>query len=69
MKGLLRYALIWAISMMLAPYVTRFFERMEARAPRGTMIESFFQALGQKYSASLVRSLGESAGEFVFGPK
>ena len=32
-------ALIWALSMVLTPYVNRFFDRLAARAPRDSLLE------------------------------
>ena len=34
-KGLIRFALIWAISIVLTPYVNRFFDRLAARLWNG----------------------------------
>src|SRR5215472_11934884 len=38
-KGLIRFALIWAISMLLAPYVSRLFDQLAEKAPQGSFLE------------------------------
>ena len=68
-KGLIRFGLIWAISLLLTPYVNRFFDRVAARAPRGSFLEAMLLELSTNYSATLIRSFGESLGELVFGSK
>lgn len=68
-KGLARFALIWAISMVLTPYVNRFFARLAARAPRGSFFEELLSELGARHSSSLIRSFGETLGELVLGRK
>jgi hypothetical protein len=69
MKGPLRFALIWALSMFLTPYVERLFTRLTEMAPRNSILEEIFDDLRKQYSTTLVRSVGEGAGEFLFGPK
>ena len=68
-KGLIRFAVITAISMLLTPYVARFFNQLAARAPEGSFLEDFLEELSDRYASSLIRSFGETLGEFVFGPK
>jgi hypothetical protein len=68
-KGLIRFALIWAISLYLTPYLNRFFDRLATRAPRGSFIEEMLLELSSNYSASLIRSFGETLGELVLGSK
>ena len=68
-KGLLRFALIWAISMLLTPYVNRFFDRLATRAPKDSFLEDALLELSGRYSASLIRSFGETLGELVLGSK
>ena len=55
--------------MVLTPYVNRLFARMIELAPRNSILEEVFHELRKKYSTTLVRSVGEGAGEFIFGPK
>lgn len=69
LKGLLRFALIWAISMFLTPYVNRFLSRIAERAPRDSFLEQLLRELSDQYSASLIRSFGETVGELAFGAK
>lgn len=68
-KGLLRFALIWGLSMLLTPYVNRFFDRLAARAPQGSFAEDMLRELSSNYSASLIRSVGQTLGELVLGSK
>ena len=68
-KGLIRFGLIWAISMLVTPYVNRFFDRVAARAPHGSFVEAMLLELSDNYSATLIRSFGETLGELVLGAK
>lgn len=69
LKGLIRFALIWAITMMVTPYVNRLFDRLAERAPRGSFLEDALLELSDRYSTALIRSFGETLGELVFGPR
>ena len=68
-KSLIRFGAIWAISMFLTPYVNRFFDRVAARAPKNSFLESMLLELSENYSAALIRAFGETVGELVFGAK
>jgi hypothetical protein len=68
-KGLIRFAAIWAISLLVTPYVNRFFDRVAARAPKGSFLESMLLELSENYSAAIIRAFGETLGELVFGSK
>jgi hypothetical protein len=68
-KGLLRFALIWGLSMLLTPYVNRLFDRLASRAPRDSFLEEALLELSQRYSSTLIRSFGESLGELVLGSR
>ena len=68
-KGLLRFALIWGISMLVTPYVNRLFDRLAERAPTGSFLEEMLLELSGRYSATLIHSLGETLGELVLGAK
>jgi hypothetical protein len=68
-KGLLRFALIWALSYFLTPYVNRFFDRLAARARSGSFLEDMLLELSGRYSTTLIRSFGETLGELVLGSK
>jgi hypothetical protein len=68
-KGLIRFAVIWAISLLLTPYVVRFFDRLAARVPPGSFAHEMLHELSERYSATLIRSVGETLGELVFGSK
>lgn len=68
-KGLIRFVLIWAVSMLVTPYVNRFFDRVAARAPKDSLLEAMLLELSSNYSATLIRSLGETLGELALGGK
>ena len=68
-KVLIRFALISALSMLLTPYVNRFLNQLAERAPRGSFIEDMLRELSVRYSTALVRALGETVGELVFGSR
>ena len=68
-KGLLRFALIWALSMLVTPYLNRFLSQLAARAPENSLLEDFLQELSGQYSATLIRSLGETVSDLVLGSK
>ena len=68
-KALLRFALVWAISMFLTPYLNRLFDRLATRAPKGSFLEDALLELSDRYSTSLIRSFGETLGELVLGSK
>jgi hypothetical protein len=68
-KFALRFVLIWAVSMLLTPYVNRLFDQLATRAPRGSFLEEALLELSDRYSTGLIRSFGETIGELVFGSK
>ncbi len=68
-KGLLRFGLIWVISMFLTPYLNRFLDRLAQRAPKNSFLEEMLLELSGRYSATLIRSFGETLGELVLGSK
>jgi hypothetical protein len=68
-KGLLRFALIWGISVLVTPYVNRFLDRLAQRAPKGSFVEAMLLELSGQYSTALIQSLGETLGELVLGSK
>ncbi len=69
MKFVLRFALIWGLSMLLTPYVNQLFDRLATRAPKNSFLEATLLELSDTYSSSLIRSFGEAVGEFVLGSK
>jgi hypothetical protein len=69
LKGLLRFALIWAISMFLTPYLNRFLDRLAQRAPKNSFLEEMLLELSGRYSSTLIRSFGETLGELALGSK
>jgi len=66
-KGLLRFALIWGISILLTPYLNRFFDRLAERAPSGSFVKEMLLELSESYSTTLIRSFGETLGDLVLG--
>ena len=62
-------ALIWAISLLITPYVNRLFDKLAQRAPRGSFLEDALLELSDRYSTTLIRSFGEAVGELVFGAR
>jgi hypothetical protein len=68
-KGLIRFALITALTMLLTPYVNRLFNQLAARAPKDSFLEDVLRELSDRYSSALIRSFGETLGELVLGSK
>ncbi len=68
-KFVLRFVLIWGLSLLLTPYVSRLFDRVATRAPKGSFLEETLQELGDRYSSELIHSLGETVGELVLPSK
>ena len=66
-KGLIRFALIWAISMLLAPYVSRLFDQLAERVPEGSFLEDTLRELSDRHASSLIRAFGETLGDVIFG--
>lgn len=66
---MLRFALVWGLSMLLTPYVNELFDRLATRAPKNSFLEATLLELSDSYSSSLVHSLGETIGELVLGSK
>ena len=66
-KGLIRFALLWALSMLVTPYVTRFLNQLAQKAPTNSFLEDVLLEISGSYSATLVRSFGETLGEMVLG--
>jgi hypothetical protein len=66
-KGLLRFALISAITILITPYVNRLLDRLASRAPKNSFLEDALLELSNRYSSSLVRTFGETLGELVLG--
>lgn len=68
-KGLLRFALITGISMLLTPYVSRLFDRLAQNAPKGSFLEDALLEFSNRYSTTLIRSFGETLGDLVLPSK
>jgi hypothetical protein len=68
-KGLIRFALIWGLSLLITPYVNRLFDRLAQKAPEGSFVEAMLLELSSRYSSALIASVGEAVGELVLGSK
>jgi len=68
-KGMIRFALIWALTMYITPYLDRWLSQLAHKAPKDSFLEDVLLELSTKYSASLIRSFGETLGELVLGAK
>ena len=67
LKGILRFALVWGLSMLLTPYLNRLLDQLATRAPSGSFLEDALLELSDRYSTSLIRTFGETLGELVLG--
>ena len=68
-KALLRFALIWGISLLVTPYLNRFLLQLAARAPKNSFLEDMLVELSDQYSSSIIRSVGETIGELFLGAR
>ena len=68
-KGLIRFALITALTMLLTPYVNRLFNQLAERAPKDSFLEDVLRELSDRYASALTRAFGETLGELVLGSK
>jgi len=68
-KGVVRLMLVWGLSMLLTPFVSRAFDRLATRAPRGSFLQDTLLELSDRYSSQLVRTFGETVGDLVLGSK
>jgi hypothetical protein len=68
-KALLRFALIWGISLLVTPYLNRFLLQLAARAPKNSFLEDMLVELSDQYSSSIIRSVGETLGELFLGAR
>jgi hypothetical protein len=69
LRIVLRFALIWALTMFVTPYVDRFLTQLANRTPKDSFFNDILVELSGQYSSSLIRSLGEAVGELVLGSK
>ena len=69
LKGLIRFGLIWGLSLLLTPYVTRLFDQLAERAPKDSFLEDLLHELSGRYASSIIGAFGETVGELVFGTK
>jgi hypothetical protein len=69
LKGLIRFALVTALTFLLTPYATRLMDRLADRAPRGSFLEDALLEISDHYTSGLVRAFGETLGELVLGSK
>jgi ABC-type sulfate transport system permease component len=73
LRGALRVLLIWMLSGLAAPFVSRGFARLARRMPSGSFLEATLLELSTSASATLVNVLAEvltglaiESVEFVF---
>jgi len=66
-KTLVRFALIWGISLLLTPYVNRLFSRLAEHAPENSFLRDALLELSDRYASSLITAFGETLGELVLG--
>ena len=59
LRGALRVVLIWLLSGVAAPYVSRSFARLARLAPTGSFLEATLLELSTNYSAMFVNVLAE----------
>jgi hypothetical protein len=64
-KFLVRLVMIWGLSLLLTPLVSRMFDLVATRAPKGSFLEETLVELGDRYSSELVHSVGETVSELV----
>ena len=58
-KGLIRFGLIWAISLLLTPYVNRFLDRLAERAGRmGKVLVQGLEAIRAKHPKAVKETRG-----------
>jgi hypothetical protein len=65
LKGMFRFVLITALSMLVAPQLSRLLDRLADKAPQGSLLEDSLLEFSDRYSTSLLRSLGEALGDLV----
>jgi hypothetical protein len=68
-KFVLRLALVWGLTMLLRPHVQRMFKRLATEAPQGSFLEQTLTELGDRFSAGLLHTFGETLGDLVFGSR
>jgi hypothetical protein len=68
-RTLIRFALVWGLSMLLRPYVNQAFDKLARRAPTGGVTEAILLELSSSYSASLITYFAETVGELVVSRK
>ncbi len=66
-KTLIRFAVIWGISLLVTPYVNKVFDRLAERAPKDSFLQDALLELSDRYSSTLVTAFGETLGELLFG--
>lgn len=68
-KGLLRFALVTVLTMLLTPRLSQLMNRLAERAPNNSFLEEMLRELSDQYASNLVRSFGQTVGELVLGSK
>ena len=65
LRGVLRFVLIWGLTGLAEPYLTRGFDRLARRAPKGSFLEAMLLELSTSYSLTLVRFIALALTEFI----
>jgi hypothetical protein len=55
--------------MLLTPFISRLFDEVATRAPKGSILEQTLQELGDRYSSELIHIVGETVGDLVLPSK
>jgi hypothetical protein len=64
LRNSLRLILIWTLSGVAAPYISRSFYRLARRAPEGSFVEAVMLQLSSSWSAMLVTFVAELLAAF-----
>lgn len=67
MKGILRFALVSLLAMVLTPQLSRVFDQLAQRVPADGFWRELLTELSDKYAGTIVKSLGQAVGDIVLG--
>jgi hypothetical protein len=65
LKGLFRFILVTALSMVVAPQVSRLLDRLADKAPKDSLLEDSLLEFSDRYSNGVIRAFGEALGDLV----
>jgi len=69
LKVLLRFVLIWGLSLLVTPYVDRWMSQLAHKAPKDSFLQDILFELSGQYPTGLIHSFGETVGELFLGSK